>query len=434
MRFRTRVVLVPLLLLTMAAPLHAQRRTAQSVEALARWVDAVNTHVPGRADGPVARIAAMPYSARRELNPSYSLFARVLRDGRPTATRSDVDEKISRLAGDVLLNPGASEFLRRAAILHFDALVFASKFPKPKDDAPPSPRIDPTAAGRSRSRANPVPPLLANDRVILTRDGQIIGDGPADWNLPFARSLLDELLGIPPVTLEDRDFVGQWYHAVAAYLFAMGMNGDAPAHLQHAERVLPDDPRLLFDRGSFAETLGLPIYQAVQQEVTANRDAFSGGIPAEDQTNAVAEQLYRRALERDPSFVEARVRLARLIDRRGRHDDAAAEIGKALETHPTGDVGFYAHIIGGRIASARGRYDEALQHYRNASSFYPDAQSALIGASHAALMLADVPQTLAPLAQFGDGGAKSDPWWDYQLGAGRDINAIMAALWARRTP
>ena len=51
----------------------------------------------------------------------------------------------------------------------------------------------------------------------------------------------------------------------------------------------------------------------------------------------------------------------------------------------------------------------------------------------AALMLADVPQTLAPLERLGADAAAfdTDPWWDYQLGAGRDVNALIPALWAR---
>jgi len=102
---------------------------------------------------------------------------------------------------------------------------------------------------------------------------------------------------------------------------------------------------------------------------------------------------------------------------------------------PAGVTGYFAHIVAGRIASASSRYDEALRHYRDAAALFRLAQSALLGASHAALMLADVPQTLAPLQQLGDQGTAndSDPWWDYSLGAGRDAKELLTALWARAT-
>ena len=238
------------------------------------------------------------------------------------------------------------------------------------------------------------------------------------------------LLSTPPVSTADQEFVGDWYHVVAAYLFATGMNGDATAHLQEAARALPDEPRLLFDRGSYAETLGLPIYQVVQDAASAKPNTFITRIPAEDKINAEAERLDRRALEVDSEYLEARVRLARLLDHRGQHDEAAAQIAKVLDARPSGVVGFYALIVGGRVATARRRYDEALQHYRAASLLYP-AQSASLGASHAALMLADVPRTLAPIEQLGmDATAfDADPWLVYQIGAGRDVDALMARLW-----
>jgi tetratricopeptide (TPR) repeat protein len=326
-------------------------------------------------------------------------------------------------------------FLERAAVLHSDALVFGRRFPRPPDDTPPPARRSERIDGRRVPiNAERPPPLLTNETVVLTRDGQVIGEAPADWNLPFARSVLDELFrpSALPVTPQDRDFAAEWYHVMAAYLFASGMNGDAADHLYDAARVLPDDPRVLFDRGTYAETFGLPIYQALQQEASARPNSFIVKLPAEDKTNAEAERLYRRALQLDPSYHEARVRLARLLDRRGQREEAAKEIAQVLDARLSDLVGFYALTVAGRVAAGRGHYDEALEHYRAALALHPRAQSALLGASHAALLLADVPGTLAPIEQLGsESGAEADPWLDYQLGPGRDINDLMQALWAR---
>jgi tetratricopeptide (TPR) repeat protein len=461
--------LAAVLLVFAARPLDAQRQTTASLDAINTWVEAVNAHVPGRPDPPVGAIIAMTYIARRDLNTAMPLFIRVLAEREVVVTRSELDKAVTGLARTVRLTPGPWTFLKRAAVLHSDAVVFASRFPRAPDDAPPRPpSVETVAGGRSAIRPERAPPLLTNERVALTRDGEVVGDTAADWNLPFARSLLAELLrhddhilsadecardeacrsaalptglanaprvlvSTPPVSAADHEFVGEWYHAVAAYLFAEGMNGDATPHLQEAARVLPGDARLLFDRGSYAETFGLPIYQTVHDAASAKPNTFVSRIPPEDKTNAEAERLYRRALEIEAGYLEARVRLARLLDRRGQHDEAAAQITEVLDAQPSSVVGFYALIVGGRVAAARRRYDEALQHYRAASLLYPGAQSALLGASHAALMLADVPQTLAPIEQLGTDGSGSldaDPWLDYQLGAGRDVNDLMASLWS----
>jgi len=116
---------------------------------------------------------------------------------------------------------------------------------------------------------------------------------------------------------------------------------------------------------------------------------------------------------------------------RGRLEEAATEIEAALAARPGGVVAFYARIIAGRVASARGRYDEALRFYREALALHGRAQSALLGASHAALMLANAPDTLAPLASLGVTARDADPWLDYGRGAGRDADALLAQLWAR---
>lgn len=431
MTARRRGVLALATVAALCRALPAGAQTMASAEALERWVAAVRTHEPGRPDAALQSVVSLSYGARVELNTSMTTFLERLRlHGTKLASRSKAARKVSALARGVEEDPGVNAFMERAAVLHSDAVIFTEWFPAPQDDRPPASASVTTTYSRDgalRIQTQEPPPMLRDERLVLTRDGQITGQAVAAWHLPFARSLLD-------LTRGDADFLGEWYHAVAAYLFANGMNGDATGHLARAALALPDDARLLFDRASYAETLGLPIYQAVSEDPSARSPSGAGPrLPSEDRTNAEAERLYRRALEVDPWLVEARVRLARLLDHRGQQDEAAAEIAKALDAKIAGVIGFYAHIVAGRIASRQGRYDEALQAYRAASALFPDAQSARLGASQAALMAADVADTLAPLERLGAGGASfdADPWWQYQLGAGRDVNPLMIHLWAR---
>src|SRR5262249_61121148 len=104
---------------------------------------------------------------------------------------------------------------------------------------------------------------------------------------------------------------------------------------------------------------------------------------------------------------------ARLLDHRGPHDEAAAEIDKALTASPPRVAAYFAYLVGGRVAVARARYDEALGQYREAVSLIP-TQSAMVGASQAALMAGDGPtapdflERLGPAPRRPDGGPGGD--------------------------
>jgi tetratricopeptide (TPR) repeat protein len=156
-------------------------------------------------------------------------------------------------------------------------------------------------------------------------------------------------------------------------------------------------------------------------------------VPAEDKTDEEAEKLFRQAITIDPNYAEARVRLARLLERRTQYDEAVAQVEQALAAKPANTVAYFAHVVAGRTELARGHASDALGHYRAALAIFPAAQSALLGASQAAVINSDVPGALTLVQQLGEQTAvfDADPWWNYDLGAGRDVDDLMVALWAR---
>jgi tetratricopeptide (TPR) repeat protein len=132
----------------------------------------------------------------------------------------------------------------------------------------------------------------------------------------------------------------------------------------------------------------------------------------------------------DPTLVEARVRLGRLLDVRGAHAEALVELRSALEAHPPKTVAFYAHLFAARASLNAGNARDASRHYRDALSLYPNAQSALLGVSQTALLDADVAAAVAPLQRLGPQSTPpdADPWSQYHLASGRDAAELMRAL------
>ena len=436
---------------------HRKNINDASLAALDKWVAAVEAHAPGSVDASVVTVASWSHGDREDLNTGVELFLTALMgwtfntDGNRAA---QVITERGRAAG--------KDFLKRAAVLHSDAAAYNDLLPQKEfsESKPRGREREELQVGRGATPmglrySEPIPPLLMEDRVILNQDGQILGHAVSTWNWPFARSLLD-LLSAGSVRRIFSDgkparatdpFVSAWYHATTAYMFARGFYGDATPHLHHASMVLPDDPLAVFDRASYSEILGLPSQQALIPEPDIGQRARAGGepswktpgsepvvnIPAAGKTNAEAEDLFRRALTLDPSLVEARVRLARLLHVRGRRQEAAAELEVVFASKPVGVVAYYAHLFAGRVAESAGGRSEAAAHFTEASTLFPDAQSALLALSHHALLQADVPAAVAPVARLGARSANfdSDPWWKYDLAAGRDADVLLKQMWAR---
>jgi tetratricopeptide (TPR) repeat protein len=387
--------------------------TPVTVEAMAKWVAAVQSHVPGKRDAEVEMVSGLTYANRWDLSVSMGFFLSYLR-ANPLPIKTSAQEHLARMAGAVRQVPGPAAFLRRAAVLHADAAL--------KRHLAGVQPAEPARTGAELPRGA-FAALVSRGSLSHALDGEIIGETAMEWNWPFARALLDLILSSQP----GDPFVAAWYHTTAAFMLQRGLHGETVPHLQRAAVVLPDDARILFDRASYAEVQGLPRMQVL---VSAG-STRTKGIPDEKETNDEAERLFRLALRADPSFVEARVRLGRLLGLRKRHDEAASELATALAAKPTGPVLFYAHLFAGRVAQQQGKIAGAAEHYKAAEAVFPGAQSAGLARSQAALLESDVAGALESIRRIDKSSTARDPWRWYQLGPGRDADALLREMWAQ---
>ena len=403
--------------------------TPAAVAAVERWIAAVQHHVPGQGDAEVEMVSALTFDERRELNAGMEFFLHVLLGNQPP-TKTPGAKLLASVAGATRQVAGATAFLKRAAVLHTDT-AFKREIDNITDVAP---------AGRPPGL--PYSPLLSQRSLIRNWDGEILGNTLADWNWTFARSLVALLSPRPSAD----PFVGTWYHATSAFMFQRGSYGELLPHLESGTALLPDDARILFDRACYAEIQGLPRIQVLLSDadvltmrttrsrsdtITMPAHLRQFGIPPEDETNDEAERLFRRALRVDPSFVEARVRLGRLLGVRKRHDEAASELAAAITAKPTGALLFYAHLFAGRSAQVLGKIAGAVEHYRSAAQLFPGAQSAQLALSQAALLESDVPAALESVQRLDNSTTARDPWWSYYLASGRDADTLLREMWAQ---
>jgi hypothetical protein len=303
--------------------------------------------------------------------------------------------------------------------------------------------------GASGKPTDAVSALFPTTQSALNTDAEYGSVTTNNWNWTFARSLLDLVQPNP----SNDPFVGTWYHTTTAFMMGQGAFGEALGQLARGAALLPDDARVLFDHACFFEEAGLPREQALltDDDLLAMRLARSGsrirnpptvspmaafvGLRPVEEVNAEAERLFRRAIEMDPTMVEARVRLARLLEIRKRYAEADALLTTALETSRDPWVTFHAHLFAARADHALGKNDLAAAHIRAALALFPNAQSALMAQSELALFTADPTSALTPIRLLAsmpaDTDQRSDPWWLYPVGAGRNAQRLLAEMWGR---
>ena len=285
-----------------AATLAAQSPpvTATTAVAIARWVDAVQHHVPGQIDDALMSIERMTVDDRAQLMVGMSLF----RDGlaeKPTRVSLAAQKRIVDLGTEIARAPGLIAFVDRAIMLHGDAAIVAVQRPALASALPTGPVQLP-------------PGRVLPTQQVLERDGELVGATAPNWNWGFARGLIS--LQAPRV---DAAFLTTWFHATSTFLMSRRHYGDAQAQLGAAAVVVPNDAAIRFDRASYAEMQGMPESQVLlsAEDIAAQRAqlgppmrntlmtqsdaARRTGVRPANVENAEAERLFRAALDVDPA-------------------------------------------------------------------------------------------------------------------------------------
>lgn len=414
-----RILLVVLCLVVVrAAPAAAQVKAEFWEPKLQAWIQAVESHVPGRDDAAAFAIGRWVNSDIAMMTPFILGLIEML-PPRPevlrypqSLTRDDRD-RILVMAEPLGRRTDRTPFIRRAAMLHADVMLFRI--------AKPSRYLSEEQARRDAQ---------ARGRItILGKDGEPHGFAvmPKHWD--FARELLSEVKPTPA----DDPFVRLWYRAATAFMLFELSFGEADIHLTEARRAIGPDAHLEFDTGCLHEAFASPNVTTVAEAVD-RRTTIKSGVASQRESLEKAEEAFAEAVRLSPSFAEARVRLGRIMSLRGRHREAAEFLrqGGTMATDPA--VKYIAAMFLGNAEQAAGNADAAAEAFDTAAALFPLAQSPHLARSALAIDRADrkgAAQALRRLLELPqDEKQRADPWWTYRFCSGRQAKDLLTVLWS----
>jgi VWFA-related protein len=213
-------------------------------------------------------------------------------------------------------------------------------------------------------------------------------------------------------------FERQWYYTVLTLLQGTINPPALEAFADLALARFPDEPRFLLARAIAAD----------------QRSTMAGAsrVAATGSSQTALETVHRQyeALIGMPAVAaEARVRLAWLLHRIGRHDDALARLDEVDVEPLDGSLRYLQHLFSGHVMNALGRPDDATVAYRAARAIAPDAQSAQVALMNGLLAQGDRAgaETVAEVIQR-QRSTDFDPWWMYWQGQYRLYGQAMARI------
>ena len=388
---------------------------------LRQWIDAVEAHAAGTVDAPLERVTAWSYTDYERMRPYVEALVEAPTDhNRARATRLsrlEAPERtaISDLRDAYLLTPRFDTFRHRAAVFHTDAAILGVT--PLIVDAPLEP------APQGFDRAHP------RQRVdVRTADGRVENFALANPNWDYARDMLD---AVSPA--RRNAIVAPWYRAIGAYFASRDNLADALRHFEQAHAIVPDDPGVLFGEACFQETLGSPAVQNFAS-VTILPNGFTLVGVASPQTHfRRAETLLTRALSAQPDFVDARLRLGRVLAAQHQYEKSLPHFSRVIAETRDPVLTYYAHLFAADASLALDRASEARASYERALATHPNAQAARIGLAAAlraggdrAAAVDAVMATLTIPPQTRD--SDDEPWWEYYKGDAANVERLLQEL------
>lgn len=395
-------------MLLAAAPMASAQTVRQRdtrINLLDRWVTAIDKHVPGETDPAVAGMARLNPAQRDLLLELAAPFARYLRGDKLAVPHkaSDPEASVIEALKKRILAGSYAAWLHRAVMFETDVAMLA-----------------PDLTAEAMRGANTPGEIQA----IHSDDGELGAREILNWHWRFARDLVDAR-----DPLASDVFAATWYHAVALYQLDQMLLGELAPHLTKGFQLFPRDARIQFDDACLADAFSSARIQAVLLG-TQLRD-FKPNIPQADTARLTASLQFARVLELDPTFVEARVRLARLYEQDGRNTDALELLATAFKLPMRPELEYMAHLIAGRASGALGETDAGVKHLEAALALFRQSQTPIIAMSHLYLESGDLERAAALAVSLGAdraAGERSDPWWGYFRGAWLDRGALVDQL------
>ena len=385
------------------------------------WVRFVDEHTAGESDAALTTLTAWTYGDLELMQAYVEALTEVPLNTQLRAIRRrqihgiDLAE-IKERTKDLQRRGDFDRFRKRAAILHSDAAILGAEpvvvdAPVPQQRRPwldrgtPQPRVD-----------------------VKSFDGRVERFERANPNWQYAMSLLESL----PATPQRDPIVAQWYRAVGAFFAQERRYADAIGHFATARRVVPDDPLVLYGMACLEETLGAPRIQDYVRVTTLPNGLVIMGVSSPETHLGRAESMLRKALAADPHFVDANLRLGRVLTQQKRHGDALPFLQSAIAESSDPTATYYAHLFTGDALFALDRLPDARASYERAVAIYPDAQAARLGLAGALRAAGDRPGALAAmertLAKPPATRAGDDPWWDYYFGDAANVDRLLDEL------
>jgi tetratricopeptide (TPR) repeat protein len=272
--------------------------------------------------------------------------------------------------------------------------------------------------------------LLHTDAALAARIPEMSAD--AVFHLDLVAMRLGSFAGSPGCA----SFAAAWYMAAGGILTESSPL-DAEVLTERGLRLFPLAAGLQFAAGAVKEALANPDVQRLFRAGTSPRGLFMTPTEARLEGASVrlrrAEQLFRGALAADPTLVEARLRLGRVLLDQGRLDEARTELERVQ--HEGGDrfVRYLTMLFLGKVEQRAGRTAGARMCYEAAARVEPSALAPRLALSRLLFQegqLASALECLAPAMPAGSWAldGSSDPWIRYRLGARRYVPDLLTRL------